>query len=312
MNGPFHPGELRAQGLAGVTGAGGAIRPFMPDQHRTFFEQLPFVLLATTDADGSPRAAVLSGTAGFVSSPDPVTLRIALPLPGHTPVPAPNLSRTHAPTCAPADVPTLVPPDAALPAPGSPVGLLGIDLATRRRNRANGVVSSSANGALNIAVQESFGNCPQHIRRRLVRTAEAGAHPPSHFEGLDPRARDIVAHADTFFIATSGGPFGIDISHRGGPPGVAAIDGATLTVPDFGGNRYFNTLGNLLLDPRAALLFIDFDRGDVLELRGHVEILWDIKPGAVGQAEGRRWLFHVGAGTLAAGALPLRWDVLPD
>lgn len=296
MNAPFHPGELRAQALAGVTGAGGAIRPFMPDQHRIFFAQLPFLLLATTDADGSPRAGVLSGPAGFVSSPDPATLRIALPHPGHPPAPAPTRAPAHA----------------SRPAPGSPVGLLGIDLATRRRNRANGLVSSSADGAMTIAVQESFGNCPQHIRRRQVRTAEAGAHPPVHFEGLDPRAREIVAHADTFFIATSGGAFGIDISHRGGPPGLAAIDGATLTVPDFGGNRYFNTLGNLLLDPRAALLFIDFDRGDVLELRGHVEILWDIKPGAVGQAEGRRWRFHGRTGTLAAGALPLRWDALPD
>ena len=292
MNGPFHPGELRAQSLAGVTGAGGAIRPSMPDQHRTFFAQLPFLLLATTDADGSPRAGVLSGPAGFVSSPDPATLRIALPLPRH-------VEAAAQPS---------VPAGAQLPTAGSRVGLLGIDLATRRRNRANGIVSGRADGALTVAVQESFGNCPQHIRQRQVRTAEAGAHPPLHFEGLDPRARAIVAHADTFFIATSGAAFGVDISHRGGPPGVAAIDGTTLTVPDFGGNRYFNTLGNLLLDPRAALLFIDFDRGDVLELRGHVEVLWDIKPGAVGQAEGRRWRFHVRAGTLSAGALPLRWD----
>ena len=279
MNGPFHPGELRAQALAGVTGAGGAIRTHMPEQHRTFFAQLPFLLLATTDADGSPRAGVISGPAGFVASPDPATLRIAMP-------------------------------DGPLPAPGSAVGLLGIDLATRRRNRANGVVGSSADGVLTVAVQQSFGNCPQHIRPRQVRTAEAAAHPPLHFDGLNQHARDLVAHADTFFIATSGGQFGIDISHRGGPPGLVAVDGATLTVPDFNGNRYFNTLGNLLLDPRAALLFIHFDRGDVLELRGHAEILWDIKPGALGQAEGRRWRFHVRKGSLGAGALPLRWHLL--
>lgn len=285
MNSPFHPGELRAQALAGVTGAGGAIRTHMPEQHRTFFALLPFLLLATTDADGASRAGVISGVPGFVSSPDPATLRIAM---SHV---------TH---------------DAALPAPGSAVGLLGIDLATRRRNRANGVVVSSAGGVLTVAVQQSFGNCPQHIRLRQVRAAEAGAHPPVHVDGLDQRAQDIVAHADTFFIATSGGAFGIDISHRGGPPGVVAIDGATLTVPDFNGNRYFNTLGNLLLDPRAALLFINFDRGDVLELRGQAEILWDIKPGVLGQAEGRRWRFHVRAGSLSPGALPLRWDLLGD
>lgn len=45
-------------------------------------------------------------------------------------------------------------------------------------------------------------------------------------------------------------------------------------MPDFRGNRYMNTLGNLLAEPRAALLFIDFDRGDVLHLQGKTQILW--------------------------------------
>jgi predicted pyridoxine 5'-phosphate oxidase superfamily flavin-nucleotide-binding protein len=53
------------------------------------------------------------------------------------------------------------------------------------------------------------------------------------------------------------------VSHRGGRPGFVRIDGDdTLTVPDFNGNRFFNTLGNLAVHPRAGLLFIDFDNGD--------------------------------------------------
>ncbi|XLM22644.1 pyridoxamine 5'-phosphate oxidase family protein, partial [Chromobacterium piscinae] len=61
-------------------------------------------------------------------------------------------------------------------------------------------------------------------------------------------------------------------SHRGGKPGFVKIDGDTLTIPDFAGNGYFNTLGNLLRHPRAGLLFIDFSSGDTLQLAGRAEV----------------------------------------
>lgn len=67
----------------------------------------------------------------------------------------------------------------------------------------------------------------------------------------------------------------MDVSHRGGPPGFVRLEGQTLTIPDYNGNRYFNTLGNLVSNPRAALLFVDFERGDVLHLQGTTEIVWD-------------------------------------
>lgn len=269
MNGPFHPGELAAQARAGVAGAGAGIRSFMPDQHRTFFASLPYLLAATVEADGRPRAHVLTGAPGFIDSPDDTTLRIAA---------------------------------AASLVPGQAIGLLGLDFGTRRRNRANGVVRSAADGALVVDVRESFGNCPQFITLRDVRPAAPAPQPVRRFEGLDAAARALVARADTFFVATSGGVHGLDISHRGGPAGFIGIDGATLTIPDFKGNRYFNTLGNMLLDPRAALLFIDFETGSVLELEGSTEIVWEDEHGA------RRWRFTSARGAMHPAALPLRWS----
>lgn len=60
---------------------------------------------------------------------------------------------------------------------------------------------------------------------------------------------------------------------RGGEPGFVRIDVAgTLTIPDYSGNRFFNTLGNLLVNPRAGLLFIDFAKGDLLQMTGHMEL----------------------------------------
>jgi predicted pyridoxine 5'-phosphate oxidase superfamily flavin-nucleotide-binding protein len=263
---PFHSGELRAQHLAGQVALGHGIRDFMPDQHRLFFEALPFVLLASTAADGAPQAQVLHGAPGFIRSPDPLTLEIAC--------------------------------DSDLAA-GAPVGLLGIDFATRRRNRANGVVRSNAGGTLVVEVRESFGNCPKYITVREVETAPHQLQPARAFAGLDAAARALVAASDTFFVATSGGVHGLDISHRGGPAGFAHIDGDALVIPDFSGNRYFNTLGNMLLDARAALLFINFTTGDALTLQGTVAVRL--------QEDVREWRFRCADGVLARGAIPLRW-----
>ena len=66
------------------------------------------------------------------------------------------------------------------------------------------------------------------------------------------------------------------MSHRGGKPGFVRVDAdGTLTVPDFSGNNFFNTLGNLALNPRAGLLFADFASGDLLHVAGTAEIIWD-------------------------------------
>jgi predicted pyridoxine 5'-phosphate oxidase superfamily flavin-nucleotide-binding protein len=76
---PFHPGERQAQARAGFDSHGGAIRAQMPAQHRTFFEQLPFVVVASLQ-DGWPVATLWSGAPGFVRAPDPETLQIAVAL----------------------------------------------------------------------------------------------------------------------------------------------------------------------------------------------------------------------------------------
>lgn len=277
MSAAFHAGEQQAQALAGVKASAAAIRDFMPDQHRAFFAALPLVLLASLDDDGWPSAQALCGAPGFVDSPDPVTLRVAAPAPM---------------------LPIL---------PGRPVGLLGLDFGTRRRNRANGVVRSAGASGFVMDLHESFGNCPQHIRLRDVRAVAPQQHPARAFDGLDAAARAMVAHADTFFVATSGGVHGVDISHRGGARGFVQVDGDTLTIPDFNGNRYFNTLGNLLLDARAALLFIDFDSGAVLTLQGSSAIDWDGGAATPGGEGGRRWRFTALRGVLQPAALALRW-----
>jgi len=192
---PFHAGERAAQARAGVAPRAAAIRDWMPEQHRAFFAALPFLLAATTDADGWPVATILAGSPGFIASPDRRTLRIAI---------APDRND----------------PAAAWFKPGAAIGLLGIDLATRRRNRANGVIAAATANALVVAVTESFGNCPQYIHIRDIHAFAADPAEPELIDRLDPPARDAITAADTLFVATSAGAEGS--TDRGAASGVSS------------------------------------------------------------------------------------------
>lgn len=281
---PFHAGELLAQQLAGGGPAGASIRGQMPEQHRQFFPLLPFVCVALADETGWPIATVLHGEKGFVTSPDPGQLHIA-GLPDRD-----DPARSHL-------------------ADGADIGILGIDMATRRRNRANGSVLHTNDRGILVNVKQSFGNCPKYIRVRQL------AHVERHQSQVDTFGTDLpkdalalIASCETMFVATSGGPTvsgrtgGLDISHRGGEAGFLRLKGHVLSVPDYPGNRYFNTLGNLLLEPRASLLLLNFENGDILQIQGIAKVFHDMSDELRPE---RGWEFSIVGGSMRRAALPL-------
>ena len=126
----------------------------------------------------------------------------------------------------------------------------------------------------------------------------------------------IIRDADTFFIATAhpqaaqsrSAAQGVDVSHRGGKPGFVRVDGeGMLTAPDFRGNFFFNTLGNIAVNPRAGLLFMDFDNGDLLYLAVRAGIVADGPEVAAFAGAQRLLRFEVEQVRRAQAALPLRW-----
>ena len=302
---PFHAGEQAMQARAGLrdrleaTGRV-AVRDHMPDQHRELFTKLPTLLLGSLDAAGRPWATMLHGAPGFVASPDARTLRLDTPR---------------------------SPDDPALAGlvEGAPVGLLGLQPSTRRRNRANGRLRAVTPSSLDVEVRQSFGNCPKYIHAREPHLAAdaAPAAPARRLDGaLDDATRALLRRADTLFIASASGPRpadvageGVDVSHRGGRPGFLRLedDDASgdlhLTLPDYQGNFFFNTLGNLLAWPRAGLLVPDFDDGSLLHLA--VDATIDDDPAAVAAFEGAQRLvrLRVREAVWRPGALPLRWSV---
>lgn len=294
---PFHSGEIELQRKLGVaermeTFGRRVIRDYMPDQHREFFAQLPFVAVGTVDAAGDVWATLLAGQPGFAQSPDPRLLTLATALDAGDPALA---GQTQ----------------------GGAIGLLGIELNTRRRNRMNGAITALDDTGLSIAVEHSFGNCPQYIQTRGWHMAElyAAAEPAEQLAALDPAARAMIGAADTFFVASyvdlPGGQRQVDASHRGGKPGFVRIDDAgTLIIPDFAGNLHFNTLGNFLSNPRAGLVFIDFASGDMLQLTGDAEVILDSHDIAAFQGAERLWTFTPRKLVRRRAALPLRFDFL--
>jgi predicted pyridoxine 5'-phosphate oxidase superfamily flavin-nucleotide-binding protein len=304
---PFHPGERAVQSRVGVRERMESIgqrliRDFMPDQHREFFETLPYLVLGGLDDRADVWASMLAGPPGFAHAPDARTLSIRATPPAGDPL-------------------------AAHLVPGAPVGVLGIELATRRRNRVNGVLTDAPAGTLRVAVQQSFGNCPQYIQARSPTfrappAAPAGEEPASEGARLSDTAVALIARADTFFLASASRAAasegsrreGVDVSHRGGRPGFVRVtreDAATvLTVPDFRGNFMFNTLGNLAVNPRAGLLFVDFESGALLSLTGDAEVIWDGPE--LDRFVGAERLVRVRmrAGVRIPAALPFRWSAV--
>lgn len=294
----FHEGERALQERVGnrprMAQIGAQLlRAWMPDQHREFFRNLPFVVVGGLDARGQPWATTLAAPAGFIESPSPQHLRI------------------HA-------IPDATSPLAEALRPGMPLGLLGIEPHTRRRNRVNGVVTAVTSTGFEVEVRQSFGNCPKYIQARrptFIPGHRAGA--VSQCKALTPAMAALIRRADTLFIASAhpraaadeDRAHGVDVSHRGGKPGFVRVDDdATLTLPDFAGNGFFNTLGNLLVHSRAGLLIPDFDTGDLLLLAVEAAIVWEGQEVAAFAGAQRLLRLRIHEARMMEAALPLRWS----
>lgn len=294
---PFHEGERAIQERLGAKEdmdkfGRRVIREYMPEQHRQFYAQLSYLLVGTVDTSGNLWASLLVGETGFLSSPDEYTLQVnSKPLFGDP------LKKNLA-----EDI---------------DIGLLGIELHSRRRNRMNGVVTKLNPEGFTIQVRQSFGNCPKYIQAREFELKDFDVTNPKpiySFSELSDKEKAIIVNSDTFFIATAyqnqsaGKASGVDVSHRGGKTGFVQInDDKTLTIPDFAGNCHFNTFGNIELNPRAGLLFVDFDKGDLLYLTGSAEVIW--QGDEIKQYEGAERLlrFSLNHGHRIEGSLPLSW-----
>lgn len=295
---PYHEGELAVQARVGVLEEGAMNSRVIQDSiikgALKFLNQLPMAVFGSLDQDDHVWASVFIGTPGFMHAEDDrtVTFDLGRMLPNSDDPFWENIQRNPR------------------------LGMLAIELASRRRLRINGRISRVSDSVLQLHVDESYPNCPKYIQKRHLTISQFGfdlaAISTTSGEGLGLTQRSIITQADTFFVASVHPERGVDASHRGGLPGfVTIVDDRTLRIPDYIGNSMFNTLGNFTANPRAGLIFPDFESGRTLQVIGRPEILYDVEdlPDDTGGTK-RYWLLHIDRWLETTSSAPLNWEFL--
>ncbi|MEV6838312.1 pyridoxamine 5'-phosphate oxidase family protein [Streptomyces sp. NPDC051133] len=280
--GVYHAGSRALQDLAGVRDradhVGRSLGQDIKPVAAAFLELQPLLVIgAAAPETGRVWASPLTGTPGFVRATGPRQMSVVTDA-GSGPLAG------------------------ALTTPGTPVGTIALDPRTRRRMRLNGRLRPTPRGFA-VEADQVFSNCPKYIQRRESYDTLPDRVPgtPHRAGELGPRHVEFIGAADTFFLATVH-PGGADVSHRGGNPGfVRAASPHELVWPDYSGNAMFLTLGNLRTDPRAGLLFLDWETGGTLRLTGEARTKFT--------AGGERTVrFTLTEALWTPAALPLRWS----
>jgi predicted pyridoxine 5'-phosphate oxidase superfamily flavin-nucleotide-binding protein len=290
----FHEGERRVQARAGVSEVAlrvgrGAMGTDLDQELAVFLAERLFLVAGAQAPDGRVWASLLVGPPGFVRALDSREVQLAArPAPGD-------------------------PLEAALRAGPVRIGLLALDQATRSRVRFNGTARLSEAGIL-VMIEEVFGNCPKYIGARVPVELIDGGRPDtarSDGERLTEDQRAFLRRSDTAFIASAHSERGADASHRGGRPGFLEVDdaGRRIVLPDYTGNRMFQTLGNLTCDPRIGMLIVDWDTGRTVQIAGTATIHWDGPEVRSRPRVDRVVIIDVDAVSEQVRALPVRFEL---
>ena len=292
----FHAGEQAVQAMACEAGIAErnatVISETILGGARPFIEKQFMVVLSSVDGSGAVWSSVIYGKPGFAS------------------VAGDSLVSLHVPQ----QTRDLSDPFWTNIQQQSAIGMLFIELGSRRRYRINGQVESDHNDHLHIVEQEAYPNCPKYIQKRhLSALGESVAqHEVLSGKSISADIAGLIRSADTLFVASLHAQTGADASHRGGEPGfVHVVDAQTLRIPDFSGNSLFNTLGNIETNPHAGICIPDFEGQQLLQLSGQARILWD-QPDPENLTGGtqRFWEFTVSHWLLRRTPQHLQWEFL--
>ncbi|KAJ7028575.1 hypothetical protein C8F04DRAFT_63101 [Mycena alexandri] len=252
----------------------------LPPEHAEFHStRLPFLPVTTLDDTGRPWGSILAGEdgrPGFIDASSYNTLSVDAKLWDGEPL---------------VENSKLFKQDDSMLIAG-----IGIEFPTRRRNKFAGFISNlgQADGKLrlDLRVTQAIGNCPKYINvRDLIPHPNTAPRIAYHQAQLSPDDRlpneaiSFITASDTVFLGTTYSAFTQDairfpshagMNQRGGRPGfirVVPSDGRTVVLPDFSGNRFMTSLGNIEATPLASLTFVDFASGDILYLTGDAQNL---------------------------------------
>ena len=282
------------------------IAPDMPQQHAEFFANLPYLPIGTTDTQGRPWASLLVTPSTGMHVLPQNEMRVSAHIsPGDPFLRA--VTQTHSTT-----------PEYQLLFAGVGVDFANRRRNKIAGNIVQADTDTSGKLHLRLKSNQHLGNCPKYI---TVRTLVPHTRKPQmvfdHFDYLDKplsqECKDVINQASTLFLATKHQPeenAAIDdadmgFNHRGGAPGFVRVyeepqnpgdkpphsnseaNSADtpittyLVLPDYSGNRFYQSLGNIQSDEQVGLAFPDFATGNMLHITGKAENLFDEEAEAI-------------------------------
>ncbi|SMQ46044.1 unnamed protein product [Zymoseptoria tritici ST99CH_3D7] len=288
---PWHKGEETLHALLSIPSQDNPTVPALSPQLSHHLPVVPLIALGTLDSRSRPWTTLLGGQKGLSQPLGGGILGIRTAVPGKwDPVVEELVGKEGK-----GDV-------VREEGEGRMVSGLTIDLETRKRTKFFGRMVAGALSRekeegegevagmqLVLKVEQSLGNCPKYLNSKAVSPAvsrpelvlPAGSSEPTSY--IPDEAVDLLAGADLFFVSSSQHALDMDTNHRGGPPGFLRLAsnspscsdaaGAVLVWPEYSGNRLYQTLGNLSVNPVAGLCIPDFETGNMLYLTGKTEIL---------------------------------------
>ncbi|PVH69012.1 putative oxidoreductase [Cadophora sp. DSE1049] len=276
---PWNEGEKEMHRIMHVSGQGNPNSPFLSPGAGYMIQGAPLLALGTLDDQDRPWTTIWGGEPGFGA---PVAKNVV----GVKTVVDRRFDPVVEALLGDADEGEIVRGEGE----GRMVGGLTIDLESRMRVKLHGHMIAGAmegNGdgekcvgkmQLVVSINKSVGNCPKYLNSKRIIPFTPEPKLISDSPQLPPEALALLDKADMFFMSSSDGSEDVDTNHRGGPAGFVRVisndeSGAVIVYPEYSGNRMYETLGNLKMNPLAGITVPDFDTGDVLYLTGKTDIL---------------------------------------
>jgi uncharacterized protein len=268
----FHPGELEAQARSDETVAaqrlGPVVRPFLVPAGTELIESARLAAATTLDPDGAPTLSLLTTEAGGFGTV------------GHSGLTIPRAA--------------LVPEDVlfANVKGDRRIGLVFLDPSTRGRFRVNGEVVNFRTDPLEVTIVEAFPNCKKYlVRQELTANGRApGESGEARGRGIAPAHAALLREASLIFVGTANPQGHFDAATRSGDPGfVREIAPGHFEIPDLPGNAMYQSIGNLLLEPRASIGLLA--GSEFVVLTGSATTHWEEAAERQG-GTGRFWRFR--------------------
>jgi uncharacterized protein len=241
----YHPGQVAIQAEAKTTLIAEQLAHWVGPVAE-FAHGADLILLASIDSASTLAFTALSGTPPLVETLNgPDGLRLRLPQ---------NLAqRSVSPTF---------------------YGGLAISLANARRARINGRLVWRGD-SIELETTETFTLCKKYIAPTLAVDDKPHMGPSSRetIALTDLWLTDLLARAETSFLASLSPEGKPDVAHRGGPRGFLHLDPAarSLEWEEYVGDGVFKSAGNLRATSKLTLLVPDLDTGEGVELIGYGE-----------------------------------------